>query len=105
MEEKESILNYIDKVIHGMTMKDKQEYEEALEEGKDINVTREELALVVTNLIRNIDTQMTNTEDGLVEDLNVMIESMIDTGIITEDTVEEMQNKIYENKQKVEENE
>ena len=96
MEEKESILNYIDKVIHSMTMKDKQDYEEALKEGGDINVTREELALVVTNLIRNIDTQMTNTEDGLVEDLNIMIESMIDTGIITEDTVEEMQNKIYE---------
>ena len=33
MEEKESILNYIDKVIHGMTMKDKQDYEEALKEG------------------------------------------------------------------------
>ncbi|UGL60575.1 hypothetical protein [Staphylococcus phage vB_SurM-PSU4] len=105
MEEKESILNYIDKVIHSMTMKDKQDYEETLKEGRDITVTREELALVVTNLIRNIDTQMTNTEDGLVEDLNIMIESMIDTGIITEDTVEEMQNKIYENKQKVEENE
>lgn len=97
-ENKEDVLTYIDKVIHSMTMKDKQEYEDVLDEGKDINVTRKELALVVTNLIRNIDTQMTSTEEGLIEDLNVMIQAMIDTNIITEDTVKEMQTKIYENK-------
>lgn len=97
-ENKEDILTYIDKVIHSMTMKDKEEYENVLDEGKDVPVSRKELALIVTNLIRNIDTQMTNTEDGLIEDLNVMIQSMIDTEVITEDTVKEMQTKIYESK-------
>lgn len=96
MEEKENILTYIDRVIHGMIMKDKQDYEEILQEGKDTNVTREELALVVTNLIRNIDTQMNNSRDEVIEDFNIMIESMITSGIITEDTVGEMQNKIDE---------
>lgn len=96
MEEKESILNYINRVIHGMIMKDKQEYEEILQEGKDINVTREELALVVTNLIRNIDTQMNDSREEVIEDFNIMVESMISSGVITEDTVGEMQNKIDE---------
>ncbi|AVP40299.1 hypothetical protein HOS99_gp045 [Staphylococcus phage phiSA_BS1] len=96
MEEREDILNYINRVIHGMIMKDKQEYEEILQEGKDINVTREELALVVTNLIRNIDTQMNDSREEVIEDFNIMIESMISSGVITEDTVGEMQNKIDE---------
>lgn len=96
MEEKENILNYIDRVIHGMIMKDKQEYDDILKEGEGINVTREELALVVTNLIRNIDTQMNDSREEVIEDFNIMIESMISSGIITEDTVGEMQNKIDE---------
>lgn len=103
-EKQDDILVYIDKVIHSMTMKDKQEFDDILDEGKSIPVSRKELALVVTNLITNINSQMNSLEGEVIDNFNVMIQSMIDTEIITEDTVKQMQENLYKNT-KQEENE
>lgn len=103
-EKQDDILVYIDKVIHSMTMKDKQEFDDTLDEGKSIPVSRKELALVVTNLITNINSQMNSLEGEVIDNFNVMIQSMVDTEIITEDTVKQMQENLYKNT-KQEENE
>lgn len=101
--EYKDITEYIQKLIEAQVNQDKDDFDNVLYDGNSKQASWKDIGLVVTNLISNINSQMLNLEDDVINNFNVLIQSMLDSEIIDQQTVDNMQKYIQENKQKVEE--
>ena len=101
--EYKDITEYIQKLIEVQVNQDKDDFDNVLYDGNSKQASWKDVGLVVTNLISNINSQMMSLEDDVINNFNVLIQSMLDSEIIDQQTVDNMQKYIQENKQKVEE--